>query len=288
MTTLPQLSIIFRENRWRLIFTYTLILAENLARLYYPVVTGHAINTLLAGHYDGLVLFVVFWIARMGTGAWRRVYDTLTFTRIYADLATRVVKKQRSSSVPLSKIIARSALSKEFVDFFERDTPLIFRTAVAVVGSLAMLFGYDPLLGLAGLCLAPPLLVVNYFGAKRSLQLNHALNDQLEQEVEILSAEVAHSTKTVHDHYLKLAHWRVKLSNLEASNFSLMELFILTFFAVALVLTSRLPGAEAGTLFAVVTYVHNFIGGLDEVPTLVQQFSRLKDIGRRMYQEPTA
>lgn len=280
------LKAIFRQNRGRLSFTYSLILAENLARLSYPVVTGHAIDTLLAGRYDGLALFVVFWIARTGTGTWRRVYDTRTFTRIYAELAVQVVAGQHRARVPASKVIARSALSKAFVDFFERDTPLLVRTAVAVVGSLVMLFGYHTWLGVAGLCLGPPLLVVNAFNAKSSLRLNAALNNQLEQEVDVLAGGGAPSAPAVREHYRALSHWRVRLSNLEAANFGVMELFILSFFAAALVLASRLPGAEAGTIFAVVTYVHTFIGGLDEVPSLVQQFSRLRDIGQRLRPEP--
>jgi ABC-type multidrug transport system fused ATPase/permease subunit len=64
--------------------------------------------------------------------------------------------------------------------------------------------------------------------------------------------------------------------------FSIMEVFILAFFAAALVLSSRLPGVQAGTIFAILTYVNDLIDGLDTVPTLVQQFSRLRDIARRM------
>lgn len=279
MTTLTHLKLLFAENRLRLSFTYSLILAENIARVFYPVVTGHAINTLLAGRYDGLILFVAFWIARVGTATWRKVYDTKTFTRIYADLATRVVAEQHDARIPVGKIITRSALSKEFVDFFERDTPLIVRTAVTLVGSTVMLFGYHAWLGVIALGLVAPLTTINYFNAKRSLRLNAELNDQLEHEVDAI---VARRTEAVRAHYLKLSHWRVRLSNLEASNFSLMEVFILAFFAGALVLSSHLPGIQAGTIFAILTYVKNFIGGLDDVPALVQQVSRLRDIARRM------
>ncbi len=242
MTTLSHLKTLFVENRLRLSITYSLILAENVIRLFYPVMTGHAINTLLAGRYDGLLLFVVFWIARMGTATWRRVYDTKTFTQVYANLATRVVAEQHSSQVPVSKIIARSTLSKEFVDFFERDTPLMVRTAITLVGSVTILFSYHPLLGTLSLALIPPLTIINYFNAKRSLRLNTELNNQLEQEVEVISGR---NVDVVRNHYLQLSHWRVKLSNFEARNFSIMEVFILAFFAAALVLSSRLPGIQA-------------------------------------------
>jgi ABC-type multidrug transport system fused ATPase/permease subunit len=279
MTTLSQLKTLFVENRLRLSITYSLILAENVIRLFYPIMTGHAINTLLAGRYDGLLLFVVFWIVRMGTATWRRVYDTKTFTRVYANLATRVVTEQHNSQVPVSNIIARSTLSKEFVDFFERDTPLMVRTSITLVGSVIILFSYHLLLGALSLALILPLTIINYFNAKRSLRLNTELNNELEQEVEVISGR---NVDVVRNHYLKLSHWRVKLSNFEAGSFSIMEVFILAFFAAALVLSSRLPGIQAGTIFAILKYVDDLIDGLDSVPTLVLQVSRLRDIARRM------
>jgi hypothetical protein len=131
------------------------------------------------------------------------------------------------------------------------------------------------------LALVLPLSIINFFNAKRSLRLNIELNNQLEQEMEVISKR---NTEIVRSHYLKLSYWRIKLSNLEAFNFSIMEIFILAFFAFTLVLSSRLPDVQAGTIFAILTYVDDLIFALDNVPILVQQVSRLRDINRRMRQ----
>jgi len=45
---------------------------------------------------------------------------------------------------------------------------------------------------------------------------------------------------------------------------------------------SSLSHIEAGTVYAMLAYLWNFISSLNHVPTLAQQLSRLKDIARRM------
>ena len=41
-------------------------------------------------------------------------------------------------------------------------------------------------------------------------------------------------------------------------------------------------GAAAGDILAIVRYVIMFVTGLDAVPFMIQQVSRLQDIGRRL------
>ena len=75
----------------------------------------------------------------------------------------------------------------------------------------------------------------------------------------------------------------VKLSDAEAINFSLMELFVLGLIVASLVHFCSRDAVQAGDIFAVFRYVLMFIMGLDSVPRLVQQMSRLRDIGMRMH-----
>jgi hypothetical protein len=86
----------------------------------------------------------------------------------------------------------------------------------------------------------------------------------------------------VSDHYRRVVGWRVGLSDAAALNFGAMELFILGLLAVALVRACLTGGAGVGSIYAVFRYVLMFVAGLDCVPHLVQQLSRLRDIGRRM------
>src|SRR5262245_42779996 len=83
-----------------------------------------------------------------------------------------------------------------------------------------------------------------------------------------------------------LAGWRIKLSDSEAWNFGLMELFVLGLLATALWHYCSAGVVEPGSVFAVFRYVLMFVMGLDSVRMLVQQVSRLRDIGGRMREAP--
>jgi ABC-type multidrug transport system fused ATPase/permease subunit len=277
MSTFTQLKLLYLQNRLRLWVTYGLTLLENIAGVLQPLVIGHAINTLLDKRYDGVLIFGVFWVVYVGTSTLRRVYDTRTFTHIYGQFAADVVLRQHGQGVEASKVIARSTLAKEFVDFFERDVPSMMTSGIGLVGAVVMLFTYDLYLGLFSLILFFPLVIINYFNARRSYRLNKNLNDELEREAEVILGK---QSAQVQQHYSLLAKWRVKLSNLEAVNFSLMEIFILALVVAVLIRTASL-NVRAGDIYAVLSFVYNLIGGLDVVPALVQQVSRLRDIGGR-------
>lgn len=122
--------------------------------------------------------------------------------------------------------------------------------------------------------------------SRKTLWLNQRLNDEFEREVEVIGRG---QEPEVRGHYRRVGHWRIKLCDWEAGNAGATELFILGLIVVALARSCAVVGLEAGTLFAMFRYVLTFISGLNVVPALVQQASRLCDIGRRMRdQEPAA
>ena len=124
-----------------------------------------------------------------------------------------------------------------------------------------------------------PASLLNAAYGRKSLRFNRLLHDDLEKEVDIIERS---DESEVRRHFDSVGRWRVKLSDAEATNFCLMELFVLGVMAAALVQFCANTDAGAGDIFAVFRYVIMFIMGLDSVPKLVGQFSRLHDIGGRV------
>lgn len=273
------LSKLFWTYRWQLSGTYALFNLENIISLAQPYVLGIAINDLLKKRYTGLGIFAVQHIAFLLIGSARRLYDTRAFARIYTHVASDVVLDQREAKVELSTIAARSSLSRELVDFFERDVPMTFHSAYAIFGAWVMLLFYDWALTLLCMGMLVPLCLINFVYGKRTLDLNERLNDQIEREVGVIAGG---DTREVKTHYGLLAKWRVKLSDWEVMNFGVMEIFILGLMVASLIRFCSTAGATAGSVFAVFTYILTYVTGLDNVPLLVEQFSRLHDIGRRL------
>jgi ABC-type multidrug transport system fused ATPase/permease subunit len=265
--------------RWRILLTYGLFVIENLLRLAQPLLIGWAINDLLHSSFVGLGIFALGQAAHMGIRVGRQMYDTRAFTAIYSEKAGELVLGQRDDHVDVSVVAARSALARDFVEFFERQVPIVIQSLFSLVGAVLFLFYYDRVLVLYCAALVVPAMVLNFFFGRKSLRLSGLLHDQLEREVEV----IRHPTReAVDEHYHTVARWRIKLSDNEALTMGLMETFVLLLMMAALVRFCTQPGAEPGDIFAVFRYVLLFIMALDRVPMLVNQFSRLRDIGTRM------
>lgn len=274
------LRTIFAAHRWKLLLTYGLYNLENLLRLSQPFVLGLAINDLLHQSSRGLLLFVAQHLIHLAISSARQMYDTRVFSSIYTGLATQLVVEQRGRDIGTSRVAARSALSREFVEFFENHVPLLMRSLYSVVGALVMLGFYDRVLVPICLGLLLPAVVLNRIYARRTFDLNRGLHDQLEQEVDVVDHA---DERQVRRHYAAVAAWRVKLSDCEALNFGTMEVFVLGVMVLALLRTCSSLSATPGEIFAVFRYVLMLLMGLDGVPKLVHQFSRLRELRLRMH-----
>jgi hypothetical protein len=273
---------IFAAYRWRILFTYGLFNLENLLRLAQPFVLGWAIHDLLQSSLWGLGVFFGQHVLYLSVGAARRMYDTRAFTRIYTDLASDLVLDQRGREVEVSRVAARSALSREIVDFFERDVAFVVSLLYSVVGAVVMLWLTDWVVAACCLALLVPVCLLSRWNGRQSLLLNGRLNDQLEHEVEVIQRA---RPEEVRGHFGLVSRWRIMLSDRDAFSFGLLELLMFGLMAVALVRTCALPGVDAGHIFGVFGYVLMYVGGVINVPLLVQQFNRLRDISRRLHSE---
>ena len=270
---------LFAAYHWRILTTYVLFAIENLLRLAQPLALGWAINDLLTGQTFGLTVLVIQHVLHLIVGLARQVYDTRAFTAIYSDLVTRMIRQQRGFGVDVSRVSARAALSREYVDFFERSVPTLIRAAFSVIGSLIMLAWYDPIVVAICVGLMIPAAILNRIYSHQTRRLSRGLHDQLEGEVDVINDARPDDLRS---HFDEVARWRVKLSNAEAINFGLMELFVLAVIVLVLLRTCQLPDVLAGDLFAVFRYLMLMLIGFDQIPRLVQQISRLQDVKGRM------
>jgi hypothetical protein len=143
-----------------------------------------------------------------------------------------------------------------------------------------MLAIYDWLLVPLCAALVAPAFVLNFVYGRKMFALSGRLHDRLEHEVRIVERA---SGDEVREHYDGVARVRVKMSDWEALNVGLMELFVLALMVAALVrYCMYVPDVKAGDIAAVFRYVLMFVMALDRLPMLVQQYSRLRDIGGRM------
>jgi ABC-type multidrug transport system fused ATPase/permease subunit len=269
------------SHRWRLALTYCLTIAEQMCTLAYPALTGLAVDGLLKRGFVGLAALIAVWCLHLILSFIRQRYDTRVFTRIYAEVASAVVLRQRSAGEDISEVSARAELSREVVDFFEVEIPAISWNLVAIIGSFVMLLVYDIQAGLIAATVLLPLGLMSGWFARRAMRLNAGLNDQIEREVRTL--ERGSSFKVIR-HFRLLGRWKVAISDAKSLAWFVTE--AATIVALVFILIDfTAPGADvvtAGAIYAVIAYTHDYLGGLDDVPEVINSLARLKDIRARL------
>ena len=72
------------------------------------------------------------------------------------------------------------------------------------------------------------------------------------------------------------------LSDAESWTWGATELATMGALVVILIDFTQSPNFSAGAIYAVLAYVYDYLEGLNQVPTLVNNLARLKDVRRRL------
>jgi ABC-type multidrug transport system fused ATPase/permease subunit len=224
------LGQIVRTYPAKLSLTGGLIVVENALDLVYPLVAGLAIDAVLGGDTAVAASYVVLILAFWGVGAARRAVDTRVYSAIYSELAADVVRGQRRLGSDSSAIHGRTALARQFVDFFEIQVPVLATARVSVFGSVVILSLIEPVIGaVAGAMLALALVAARPY-LRRSEYLAACLHDRQEREAAAIESG---RDLLVRRHFRVLGGRRVRLSDLEARAYVGVGLVTATLFAVA-------------------------------------------------------
>jgi len=280
MSRFQILKNLMNKHRSQLLLTYILFSLEMLGGLLRPLFLGIAINDLLNHSYNGLILLSAVHFTTLVIGTLRHMYDTRTYSAIYVSLVTKFLSR-RTYKQDVSKLSAHSTLAREFIDFLEFDLVYVIEAVYNIFGSLVLMFFYDASVVLLCLAVLLPVLFISYKYGKRMKNLNKLKNDELEQQVNVISS---FDRKTVQTHYNNLRKWQIKISNQEAWNFGFMEFLVMIVLGASLLLTYKTSGQAilAGNVVGIFFYVTNFAKGLETIPYTVQRLTSLTDITRRI------
>ena len=280
MSRFEVLKKLMLKHRYQLVLTYLLFALEMTGSLLRPFFLGVAINDLLKNSYDGLIYLSIVHLVYLIAGTIRHMLDTRTYSGIYTSLVTRFLSRRIHAS-EVSKLSAHSTLAKEFIDFLEFDLVYVFEAAFNILGSILLLFFYDPAVVLLCLSILLPVVAISYFYGKKMKRLNSLKNDELENQVNIISS--ANKPAMVR-HYENLRSWQIRISDQEAWSFGLMEILVLVVIGAALLITHQAMGSAilAGNLVGIYNYILKFVSGLDTIPYTVQRLTSLSDITKRI------
>ncbi|OOR87065.1 hypothetical protein B0181_11205 [Moraxella caviae] len=278
MSAVNHLKHIATTHKTRLIGTFSLVALENILMVTYPLFGSFAIDGVVNGNLLQALSYAALVLVIWTVGSARRAVDTRTFTRIYAEMVTDIISREHRQKQHTSTITARVALSREFVDFFEQHLPMIITSLFNIIGAVVMLLFIETYSGITALII---LLIFSWAlpsYTKINDRLYFRLNNRLEKDVIIIEQNQPYHTAK---HYSLLSKFRIKISNREASSYLIIGVAMAILFGVTLTLLTT-KGATAGHIYAVISYLWGFAMSLDDAPSLVEQLSQIKDIGKRI------
>ncbi|MDG2944470.1 ABC transporter six-transmembrane domain-containing protein [Exercitatus varius] len=278
-TMAKTLKYIAKQHKKRLLATFGLVAAENILLLTYPLVGSFAVNAVLNGQLVSALAYALTVLIIWSVGSARRAVDTRAFTRIYTELAVPVILNQRIKGIDTSTTSARVALSREFVNFFEHHLPTLITSIFSILGAVAMLLLIEFWSGVVALAIVVCFGLILPRYVKVNDLLYFKLNNRLEKEVDCVKRA---QNRELMKHYGLVEKLRVLISNREALSFLAIGIAMAVLFGITLTLLTLKQGVTAGHIYAVITYLWTFAISLDDAPRLVEELSKLKDIGKRV------
>ncbi len=259
--------------------TFALLTVENVLGVAEPLVLGIAINRLVEQDWTGLAWLAALELTFIIVGIVRRMYDTRVYTRIYAKVGSDLVAREQAKGSPITQVNARADLIKEVVDFFEQILPLSLTAGFTLIGSLVMIAFLDFRVFVVATVATVLTGLVFWIASKRIHTLNKALNNQYERQIEVFERMRASSRNR---HFRRLAMWQVRLSDLESLNFGLTYLFLIAAMLFGIYDAVTRLDAPIGTVFALMTYLFQFVQSVVALPITYQQGIRTSEITQRV------
>jgi ABC-type multidrug transport system fused ATPase/permease subunit len=229
-----------------------------------------------------LMIWLIVFAVNSGLGVVRRVIDPKIFLNIYTKIATEVAESARRFRLNISKTATRAQLSHEYIGFLQYRIPEVLENIVAIGGAIIALYFFDWKISVTCLCIVVPVYFANRLYSKRVMILQKDFHDNYEDIYDTFSKE---DPDYVHDYYQKLAAPQKKIANWGAFNFGMMRITLMGIFLVVLYIAIDLDDFSAGELYSIVAYLWTFVTSTEYLPELMESWTSLKDISKRLKME---
>ncbi|WP_459443340.1 ABC transporter six-transmembrane domain-containing protein [Alphaproteobacteria bacterium US3C007] len=278
MTNFSINSLLLRF-RWKILFTFALVTLEALTGILFPLLIGIAIDGLLEDSIDGVLYLSIAGVAALIVGSARRFYDTRIYSGIYCRITPEMIQNETNKDASVSRISARTGLLTEFVEFLENSMPEMINALISVVGILAIIATLNIDVFFACLSILGLIVFIYTITGKFNYKLNTKYNNQLEKQVDVLTARDSIAIKSF---YQELMRWNVKLSDLETINYFVIWVGVIAVFIYTPITVIGAGILSYGLVFSIIMYVFNYAGSIVSFPLFIQQVIRLKEISARL------
>jgi ABC-type multidrug transport system fused ATPase/permease subunit len=288
-TNTLQLSALLVRFRKGISVAIGLVIIEHVAWIIEPAVFGKVIDALIERNtlqdislnetLRPLFLWIGVFIINSGTGVIRRVVDQRIYLTMFTQLATDISSVAVEKKFRPSRTAALAQLSEQYITFFQYRIPEIIEQTIQIGGTVIALAIFDWRLSVTCLTIVFPLLLINRIYIKRVGAIQKDVHDTYEDTYDIFSTQ---KPEEIHAYYKKSSNLKQKIANWGALNFGVMRVMLLGIFLVVLYISIDLDNFTTGSIYSIVAYIWTFITSSEYLPELMESWTSLKDISRRL------
>ena len=272
-----QIKSLFKEYKFRFLLTIVLILAEAGIMLLFPLFIGDAIDGVINESRLGVFQLGGLGLVLLIVGVGRRVFDSRFYGKIYEATGEKMVSRMKYNQSSVKT--ARLSMMREFFEFLENTLPELINNIIGLVGVVLILFSLNIKVFYGSLVVTTVIFLVYWLTSKKTMDYNEESNNEMERQVDVLAKNDQNVLK---NHLKQTVKWNIKLSDLEAFNFSVSWVVALAFLVVAIIVSVGDGVLQYGALFALVMYVFQYIENVLSLPLFYQNWLRLQEIMVRL------
>ncbi|HTY38057.1 MAG TPA: ABC transporter six-transmembrane domain-containing protein [Bacteroidota bacterium] len=279
-----------KKYRRGILFALSLVFIEHVAWIVEPAVFGKVIDALIdRASTEGptlrslnvvpLFVWITVFAINSGTGVLRRVVDERIYLRIYADLAVGIASGGQKKQYTVSRTVALTQLSEQYISFLQYRMPEIIDQVVSISGAVIALAAFDWRISIACLTIILPLMQATGIYTNKVSALQKEYHDNFETTFDVFARQSPEEVKT---YYAKLTSLKQRIANWGAFNFGVMRIALLVIFVAVLFISIDLDNFSTGAIYSIVAYIWTFITTSEYIPELLESWTSLADISTRL------
>ncbi len=280
------LQQIMSKYRYSIGMLLCFVLIENIAWIIEPTFFGKLLDALIEHFYDHekvnfmlpLFIWIFVYLINVVGGALHRLFTGGVYSKMYADVATKVIEESKSKGDQYSKMLVRAELVKEYIAFFKDKLPEALWQLSASAGAIIALFFYDYRIALVCLAVVIPVAYVNNTNRKHVAVLQKDIHDNQEELYRLIENK---DTSTIHQFFNNMIPPRTRIARWNALSYSIVKVLLVIIFIVVLFICVDVDNFSTGKIYAVVAYLWTFIGQTDYLPDLMESLGSIKDLNTR-------
>jgi ABC-type multidrug transport system fused ATPase/permease subunit len=255
-----------------------------------PGYFGKLLDALIDYFYDHekvnylspLFVWIFIYILNVVGGTMSRFLSGKIYSRMFAEVAEKVIVSSKKKGDPISKTLIRAELTREFIIFFRERLPEVSWQFCATFGAIIAMFFYDWRIAAVCLIVIFPLYIFSGIYRKNVIALQKTIRDTQEDLYKVVEHK---STSSIHELYHSMVRPQFKIARWNSINYGVIKMILMGIFIVVLFICVDVDNFSTGSIYSIVAYLWTFISSAEYLPGLMESYSSVKELGHRLREE---